>query len=144
MKDDAVFVDTNILVYAFDKNEGERHLKAKQLLERCFRGETFLVTSVQVLSEFFVVATKKIEKPVSVALAKEIVQKIAEFKGFSVFVIKPTTVISAIDTCGKTGAHYWDALIAETMKENSIFKIFTENVADFKKISSIQTLNPFQ
>jgi len=143
MQDDAVFIDSNILVYAFDKNEATKHKKAKKLLEKCFTNEIKLVASTQVLSEFFVNATKKIEKPITVEDARNIVEKIIEFKGFSVLVIKPNTIKSAIDTSKKTGAHYWDSLIAETMKENKVFEILTENTKDFKKINWLNAKNPF-
>lgn len=145
MKDDRIcFIDTNVLVYAFDKSEAKKNGKAKQLLERCFKGETLLAASTQTLSEFFVVATKKIQRPITGSQAKNIIQKIIEFKRFSILTIKPGTIVSAINTCNETNTHYWDCLIAETMKENSMYQIYTENTKDFRKISGIKTINPFQ
>ena len=78
--DDSLFIDSNILIYAFDKSEAIKHKKAKKLLEKCFGGESRLATSTQVLSEFFVNATKKIEKPISQEAAKNIIGKIIEFQ----------------------------------------------------------------
>ncbi len=144
MKDNAPFIDSNIIVYAFDKSEAMKHKKAKKLLEKCFSGETHLATSTQALSEFFVNVTKKIEKPIAVAEAKNIVEKIIGFQGISVLVIKPRTIKSALSTHQKTGAHYWDALIAETMKENQTFEILTENTKDFGKIKGIEAKNPLK
>lgn len=142
MSDDSPFIDSNILVYAFDKSEAVKHTKARKLLEKCFSGETHLTTSVQVLSEFFVNVTKKIEKPIAIEEAKGIVEKIIEFQAFTVFAVKASTIKSAISTIQKTGVHYWDALIAETMKENKVFEILTENTKDFKKIKEIEAKNP--
>lgn len=145
MKDDDIpFIDSNIFVYAFDKNEAMKHKKAKKLLEKCFSGEISLATSTQIMSEFFVNVTKKIEKPISIEDAKNIIEKIIEFKGFSVLTIKPVTIKSAINTTQKTGAHYWDSLIAETMKENKLFEILTENTKDFEKIKEIRAENPLK
>ncbi len=144
MKDETPFVDTNILVYAFDKSEPEKNRKASRLLQQCFQGETMLAVSTQILSEFFVTVTKKIPKPMACEDAKQIVQKIIEFGGFVVLGIKPGTVVSAISTCSETKAHYWDTLIAETMKENKMFTILTENMEDFKKIKEIKAVNPLQ
>lgn len=39
---------------------------------------------------------------------------------------------------------FWDALIAETMKENGIVKIYTENEQDFMKIPGIKVVNPLK
>jgi predicted nucleic acid-binding protein len=39
--------------------------------------------------------------------------------------------------------HYWDALIAATMRENNIFCIYTEN-GDFKSIPWLKVINPFE
>ena len=145
MKDDAApFIDANILVYAFDRSEGKKNRKAKQLLKKCFKGEVPLATSTQTLSEFFVTATKKIQKPITCGQANSIVRKIIDFRGFSILTIKPSTIVAAIDTHSKTKAHYWDALIAETMKENKMFHIYTENTNDFKRISEIKATNPLR
>ena len=144
MKDDRhCFIDTNILVYAFDTDEIKKNKKAKQLLEKCFKGEVCLVASTQVLSEFFTVVTKKIQSPIACSQAKEIIQNIIDFRGFSVLTIKPSTILSAINSCNETNGHYWDCLIAETMKENKVFQIYTENTKDFGKIGGIQSVNPF-
>lgn len=145
MKDETFpFVDTNILVYAFDKSEPEKNRKASRLLQQCFQGETMLAVSTQILSEFFVTVTKKIPKPLNCNDAKQIVQKIVEFRGFAVLEVKPGTMVSAMSTCNETKAHYWDALIAETMKENKVFTILTENTEDFKRINEIKAVNPLQ
>lgn len=38
--------------------------------------------------------------------------------------------------------HFWDALLAATMRRNGIFNIYTENAKDFKA-SWISAVNPF-
>ena len=52
------------------------------------------------------------------------------------------TIKSAIGISSKHGIHYWDALLAATMKENNVFSIYTENEKDFKKIPWLKTINP--
>ena len=39
--------------------------------------------------------------------------------------------------------HFWDAVIMETMKENGIGKVFTENVRDFAGTKGIEVVDPF-
>ncbi len=58
----AAFVDTNVLLYAYDRSAGSRHRRSAQLvgdLGTARRG----VLSVQVLQEFYVNATRKNAEP---------------------------------------------------------------------------------
>ena len=65
-------IDTNILVYAYDTSEGAKHEASKEVLRLIWiEGEG--VVCVQNLMEFFVVITKKVENPVDMTTAKEIV-----------------------------------------------------------------------
>lgn len=59
---DLEFVDTNVLLYAYDRSAGTRHDAAAWLvgdLGARRRG----ATSIQVLQEFYVNATRKIAEP---------------------------------------------------------------------------------
>lgn len=40
------------------------------------------------------------------------------------------------------GSHFWDLLMAETMKEAGMRTIYTENVRDFESIPWIEAVNP--
>jgi len=55
---DKIFFDTNILVYAFDKSDKEKHHISANLIKSAFENRNGSV-STQVLQEFFVVTTKK-------------------------------------------------------------------------------------
>jgi predicted nucleic acid-binding protein len=52
------FADTCVVVYAHDRTAGAKHVKSIELLTRLFEDRTGAV-SVQVLSEFYEVATRK-------------------------------------------------------------------------------------
>jgi predicted nucleic acid-binding protein len=67
------FVDTNILLYAHDPSEPDKHTKAKALLERLWRERTGCL-SVPVLQEFFVNATRKLSIPLEVATARAVIE----------------------------------------------------------------------
>lgn len=53
------------------------------------------------------------------------------------------TILAAIDINRTYKVHYWDALIAATMRENNIFCIYTEN-GDFDSIPWLTVINPFE
>ena len=73
MKDDKVFVDTNIVVYAYDVSAGEKHKKALEIMKDMWNVGNGIISS-QVLQEFFVSVTRKIAKPLNMPAAKEIVK----------------------------------------------------------------------
>ena len=53
------FLDTSILVYAYDRTAGQKHTLASQLVESCWENENGCL-SIQVLAEFFMAVTRKI------------------------------------------------------------------------------------
>lgn len=142
MKDKIFLIDSNILVYAFDSSEKLKHEKAKEILNKCWKGKHKYAVSLQNLSEFFVNVTKKIEKPISGEEGEKIVNNILEFDGFLKLEPKKETISKAIAISIKNNMNYWDSLIASAMIENQIFDIYTENTKDFK-INGIKTINPF-
>ena len=66
------FVDTNILVYAYDISAGDKHILAKNCVRQLWDSGMGVV-SAQVLQELFVTLTKKIPKPIDSAQAKLII-----------------------------------------------------------------------
>ena len=134
-------IDTNILVYVFDKSEKEKHSACANLLDRCWlEGEKYAV-SVQNLSEFYHITTQKIQKPLKKEFAEKIVKRIIEFDNFRVINFDENTVLSAIEINKKYNIHYFDALLAATMRESGIFKIYTED-SDFKKVPWLEVVDP--
>jgi predicted nucleic acid-binding protein len=143
MSDEIWLIDTNILVYAYDKSEGKKYEMCKRLIDECWKLREKYSISTQNLSEFYVVITKKIESPVPMETAKGIIADIIEFQNWIVVDFDARTILSAIDINMGYGIHYWDALIAATMRENNIFCIYTENGV-FESIPWFKVINPFE
>ena len=57
-----IFIDTNVLVYAYDFSEPKKQAAALDSLDQLEETESG-VLSTQVLSEFFVVVTRKLASP---------------------------------------------------------------------------------
>ena len=142
-EDEIQLLDSNVLVYAYDVSEKEKHLIAENLLARCWKNETEYALSVQNLSELFFITTKKIPAPVKVEEMKKNIKDITSFKNFKIFDLKKKNILSATEISIKYNLSYWDALIAAVMKENNIQTIITENEKDFKKIPWLSVINPF-
>ena len=139
---DSTFVDTNILAYAFDTSEPAKRRVCKELVEGAFRGAHVCAVSNQVLAELYVVLTQKIAKPLDRARAGTIVRGFADSQAWTKLNYDSATVSRAMTTAAGAPNHFWDSLIAETMKEGGLRRIFTENVRDFRGMPWIEAVNP--
>lgn len=134
-------LDSNILIYAYDRSEGKKHPIAKELVKERWKKEDS-VLSTQNLAEFYSVITSKIERPLEIGKAKQIVLDYID--GFEILRYSEKTVVEAINVQAIYKIPFWDALIVATMEENSIDTIITENEKDFKKAKWVKTINPFK
>ena len=140
MKKEEVFlVDTNIIIYAYERKNSLRKKKSLEILEKCYKNEIVLAVSNQNLAEFSVVSLKKLKLDANIV--KDIIKDISNFENFKKVNYKRKTILSAIDILEKYKMSFWDSLIAATMIENGILNIYTENSKDFK-IPSLNVVNP--
>ncbi len=144
MNENEVFFDTNIIVYAYDVSDEEKKSACKKLLSAVFGAQSIGVVSNQILAEVFYVLTTRIAKPLNAATAKAIILTFLKSDNWLKINYNEKTLEKAIETIVNIKLDLWDALIAETMKENGINKIITENEKDFRKIPGIKIINPFR
>ncbi len=102
-------IDTNILVYAYDTSEGIKHLSSRELLKSVWE-EGGGIVCLQNLMEFFVVITKKVENPISLVVAKTIIEDILKSKNGKILDRDADTLLKAIDITSEYRIHLWDAL----------------------------------
>lgn len=140
---DEFFVDTNVLVYAFDVSEKNRRNAAQKIVEGITAGKVAGIVSNQVLAEFFSAVTKKIEKPIAPAAAQIIVNGLIDSVHWKKINYTQSTVSNAINASINEKKPFWDSLIAQTMLENGVFSILTENTKDFSA-TQIKPINPFK
>jgi predicted nucleic acid-binding protein len=136
---DRAFLDTNILVYAYDQNEPRKQGIARKLITDGIKNENLLF-SVQVLGEFFNVVTRHIPQPMTPGEAKEI---IAIISFLPVQEIDSAMVNRAIDTHKRYQISYWDALIVSAAERAGCTSIFSEDLSHGQLYHSIAVLNPF-
>ncbi|MDE1833955.1 MAG: PIN domain-containing protein [Candidatus Micrarchaeota archaeon] len=142
MNGDKVFFDTNIICYAYDSSEPEKRKVCERLLEKVFNGDIEGVISNQILGETFNALVTKLG--VSPEKARIIVKSLIVSDKWRKLDYTSTTIDHAISNFEKFNAPFWDLLISETMKENGIIEIFTENDKDFDEISGITVTNPLR
>ena len=102
-----VFVDTNILVYAYDRGAGPKHDRALQVVEELWKDGNGLL-SAQVLQEFYVNVRRKASNPVSSKQAKEL---IADYASWEPVVNDAALVLQAIEVEDRYKLSFWDAMI---------------------------------
>ena len=134
----SVFLDTNILVYEYENEHSGRNDICKKLVQECLRGERDFFVSNQVLAELASVLLIKIEKPLPIEDVRQIVEEINNIGSWKKINYRCTTVEKALSGKGP----FWDLLITETMKENNVLEIYTENTRDFKRAEGIIAINP--
>ena len=134
-------IDSNVLIYAYEREESIKKDKAKKLLKECLLGIRQFAVSSQNLAEFASVTTKK--DKLSIDEAKNFVVKIVQFEGLKKINCNAEPIPIALDIMQQHKMSFRDSLLAATMKENSIFNIYTENTKDFK-MPWIKTVNPLK
>lgn len=78
-KGSRVFVDTNVLIYAFDASADIKRVQAVELLQEIWETDNGCV-SVQVLQEFYVNATRKPKRPLTADTTMRIVASLSRWE----------------------------------------------------------------
>ncbi|WP_043884347.1 PIN domain-containing protein [Caldanaerobacter subterraneus] len=136
---DLQFVDTNVLVYAYDVSAGEKHEIAKELLKELWYERNGCL-STQVLQEFYVTITKKVKKPLSPVEAAEIISDLRSWK-LSVIDIKDT--LEAIRVSQRYMISFWDSLIIVSAVNLDCEIIWSEDLNLGQYFGKVRVQNPF-
>jgi len=129
------FLDTNVIVYAFDTSAPDKQATARGILERAN-----LVTSTQVLGELYVTLTRKIPITLPASGAQQVIEKL---RTGSVIDISADLVSAAIKTSIRFQLSYWDALIIEAAVASGCATVLTEDLNDGETINGVRVVNPF-
>jgi len=140
MPEDKIFIDTNIIIYAYDVTAGRKHRVAVNILTDLWNSGIGVI-STQVLQEFFVNVVQKIQKPIDKKLAKEIVR---DFLKWHVVVNNGDSILDAIDICEKYGYSFWDSMIIEAAIKGGAAVLMSEDLQDGQVISGVTITNPFK
>ena len=135
-----VFIDTNILVYAFDADAGIKFEKAQSILKDCWNNQSGLL-STQVLQEFYVTVTKKLTSKVDKQSARNIVQV---YKAWSASPIMPEDIIEASEFEEQNKLSFWDSLIITIAQKAGAETLYSEDMQHGQKFGGLTIVNPFK
>jgi len=131
------FFDTSVLVYADDKAAPAKQRRAMDLVAG-HRREGTGVVSLQILQEYFVTVTRKLQ--VDARIARRKVELLAEF---DVATPDVADILAAIDLTRLHGFSFWDALVLRSAKQAGCVVLLTEDLQDAREVDGVRIVNPF-
>ena len=137
---DKYFVDTNILMYAHDTSAGEKHERARALVEELWRERTG-VLSTQVLQELSVNLRKKVRRPLDAKATRDVV---ADYLTWHVIVNGGDSILEAIDLESRYQISFWDALVIQAAQLSGAEVLYSEDLSDGQTYGSVQVINPLR
>lgn len=132
------FVDTNVLVYAFDRADEDKRASARRLLSAADPGD--LVLSAQVLNEFFVTVTRKLAEPLEVDVARSVVDELSHLE---VVPVTSQLVQAGIDRVRRSQLSLWDGLIVEAALDGGCHRLLTEDLQAGQRFGDLEVVDPF-
>jgi predicted nucleic acid-binding protein len=133
------FVDTNVLVYAEDRDAGAKHERARDLIVELWKTKQGVV-SVQVLQEFYVTITRKPKRPLSPSRALDIVR---EYLTWEVVENTSELLVASIALQQKAQLSFWDAAVVQAALEAGCSKLCTEDLNAGQRFGGLVIENPF-
>ena len=135
---DRYFVDTNILVYAHDTSAGEKHQRAKALLEELWRSRSGVV-STQVLQELCVNIRRKVKTPVDLRTVREIV---ADYLSWTVVTNTGEAILDALQIEERYHISFWDALVIQAAESSGAAVLYSEDLSHGQTYRGVRVINP--
>ena len=132
------FVDTNLLLYAHGRTEGEKNRKAKALIEKLWRDRSGVV-STQVLQELYVNVRRKTERPPGLDEARRLV---ANYLAWEVIVNDADSILEAIDIERRYRISFWDALIVQAANAAAVSVLYSEDLSHGQTYGTVEVVNP--
>lgn len=132
-----VFIDTNILVYAHDRDAGKKHEKAKRLLIDLWQSKPLPWISLQVLQELLVTLHRK---GIPAADARGTVE---DYTRWRVVENDLELLRAGISEMERWQLSFWDGLILAAARRARVQTILSKDFSDTQDYGGIKIENPF-
>ena len=133
------FIDTNVLLYAYDPGAGEKHERSRKLVQELALDKQ-AATSIQILQEFYVNATQKIAARLKPYEAQE---RIEAFSLWTVHKPKPGDVVAASEISEETRISFWDAMVVRSAGELGCRTLWSEDLNDGQEVAGVKVKRPW-
>ena len=133
------FLDTDILVYAYDPTDRRKQGIAQALLYKAMTGEALL--STQVLAEFAATLLHKLKPPAKTGELQRVLDALGPIP-----VIAPNEDIvrRAVDAHGKYEVHFYDGMVIAAAEAGGCAAILSEDLNHGQEYFGVRAINPFR
>ncbi len=135
---DKCFVDTKILVYAHDRSAGEKHDRARMLVEQLW-SSGLGVLSTQVLQELCINLRRKISRPLPLF---EVRQLVVDYSSWEIVTNTAESVVAALEIETRYKLSFWDALIVQAAESAGASVLYSEGFSPGQRYRTVQVVNP--
>jgi predicted nucleic acid-binding protein len=133
----SAFLDTNVVVYAFDRADPAKQHTAIAVLD----GGERLVVSTQVLLETWWVLTRRLGTPLDEDEASKVIDELCVLPVVST---DAELVRRAIETNRRFQVAVWDALIIEAARSGGCQRVLSEDLQAGQDFDGVVVENPFE
>ena len=134
-----IFVDTNVLVYTRDSTEPEKQGLAQAWISQIWTSRAGC-TSVQVLNEFYVTVTRKLNPAMPAADARA---DVVDLQAWDPVPLSAGLLNQAWAIEDRFRLSYWDSLIVAAAQSSGCSHLLTEDLQDAFDIGGVTVVNPF-
>jgi predicted nucleic acid-binding protein len=132
------FLDTNVLVYAYDASSPKKQRVAQDLERRAVAGE--IVISSQVLAEF---AATLLHKLSPAASPEDVLALLDALGPIKIVAADAEMVRRAVEARASYGLHFYDGLIVAAAQRAGCGRIWSEDLNAGQKYFGVTVANPF-
>jgi len=137
---DRYFLDTNVFVYCFDREDRLKQQKANAMVQQALRDGLGVISS-QVVQEFINVATKKFQQRMNPTECRAYLDGVLAplcqvFSSISLYQL-------ALELEDETGFLFYDCLILAAAVQARCARIYSEDLQAGRTIRGVQIINPF-
>jgi len=133
------FVDTNILVYSRDASEPEKQRVAEAALQKLWK-ERCGALSTQVLNEYFVTVTRKLDPGLNPDEAWDDIEALSSWEPLP---IDYNLLRKAFSIQMRYQLSWWDSLIVAAADATNCEVILSEDLSAGQNYKGIEVVNPF-
>lgn len=136
-----VFVDTNILVYCYDRANPAKQSRAIETVDQIVKSRAGAI-STQVLAEFFTMVTRKLPVPLS---SDDAWGRLKHYTtAWAVLDLTPQVVLEAVRGVHERTLSYWDAQIWAVARLHRIPVVLSEDFQNGFLLEGVRFLDPLR
>jgi len=135
----ADFLDTNVVVYAYDDSNPRKQEVARRLLREGVSGK--IVISTQVLGEFASTMLHKVSPP---ATADAVMKGLDALAAIRLVVPDAELVRRAVQARAAYGIHFYDGMIVAAAERAGCQRILSEDLNAGQEYFGVTVSNPFR